>query len=268
MKIIIGTNTFGKYHRQDVAVESWKHLSDVKLVNVQFEDEKDSFNVQYDMEHVFTLTRSSMDTVDKSTKKLPYINDILDVLSRQDCDYFIYTNNDVIINKNLIKYISENKPACMSCSRLDIHDVHSFDIILEKKITPVRYEIAGFDTFIFSKDWYELHKDLFRDYLVGQPHWDQVYAGLMKMHGGDLFGNNFPPYCFHIHHEATWQNIQCVERNFNSTQLSISRMDCLAERLFNRYLTDVLIKRLPRGTFMNPVTNEKLMERNFWRIFL
>jgi len=53
MKIVIGTNTFGKYHRQDVAVESWKHLSDVKLVNVQFEDEKDSFNVQYDMEHVF-----------------------------------------------------------------------------------------------------------------------------------------------------------------------------------------------------------------------
>ena len=89
MKIIIGTNTFGKYHRQDVAVESWKHLGDVNLVNVQFEDEKDSFNAQYDMEHVFALTRSSIDTVDKSTKKLPFINDILDVLSLQECDYFI-----------------------------------------------------------------------------------------------------------------------------------------------------------------------------------
>ena len=43
MKIVIGSNTFGTYKRQDIAVESWQELSekfDIDLYNIQFKDEE------------------------------------------------------------------------------------------------------------------------------------------------------------------------------------------------------------------------------------
>ena len=46
MNILLGANTFGNYHRQNVAVDSWIHLRKkhgVKLCNIQFKDEENSF---------------------------------------------------------------------------------------------------------------------------------------------------------------------------------------------------------------------------------
>lgn len=263
MKIIIGTNTFGNYHRQNVAIDSLVHLKktfDLQLFDVQFEG-----NTQHDnrLETLNTLSRSSLDHTTGS-KQLPFVNDIFNVLCDQDCDYFIFCNSDVIVNGNLIKHIKEHKPHAMACSRLDIKHIDSFDDVLKKQIKPVRYEIAGFDCFIFSKVWYLEKKQLFRDYLVGQPCWDQVYATIIKLYGGNhSFGNQYPPFCFHIHHEPTWQNKSTPEKQFNMTQKN-HHFDSLLCKIFDIYLKSVLIKRQPYGLFLTPVKNETDIEQQFF----
>ena len=106
MKIVIGTNTFGSYHRQDVAVDSWKHLASkfdcVDVIDVQLVGQSSH---DYGIPAVTALKRHSGDLVPGSDKKLPVVSDILKVLGEHECDYFIYVNSDVIINSNLIKYI-------------------------------------------------------------------------------------------------------------------------------------------------------------------
>jgi hypothetical protein len=274
-KIIIGSNTYGEYHRQNVATDSWIYLSkirNVEVVDVQFKDEEKEFATHYAIPTLFDLERSSLDIV-AGSKKLPFISDILNSIyqeaKKRGANHFIYTNSDVIINENLIKYISAENPTAVACSRLDIQHVKDFQQILDKKVTPVRYEIAGFDTFVFKTEWYENNSHLFADYLMGMPWWDQVYAAIMKIYGNnDPLGNNFPPYCFHIHHDTTWQNDKSLEREYNGDLCENSEFDRLLFKVFDNYLSSVLTKRQPYGSFMTPVNNEVDIEKKFWQSFI
>ena len=141
MKILIGTNTFGNYHRQNVAVDSWKFLKEkfhdqIDIIDIQFADEKNIFKNNYNLDVKFDLTRSSLDILNNAKKKLPFVNDIFDAISNyisSDEDYFIFTNSDVIINSNLINYINDNKPECFACSRLDIQNISSYQNIKKEE---------------------------------------------------------------------------------------------------------------------------------------
>ena len=163
MKIVIGCSTHGTGDRQKIAIDSWKQLekkfNDVSIVNVQFNDGTTLLDQAHNIKirglnTIYTLTRSS-EQIKGSTRKLPYINDILNSLSQQDCDYFIFTNSDIIINPNLIRYIQNKQPSAFACSRMDINPIQSFDDVLNKKIIPQRTEIAGFDTFVFNTNWFK-----------------------------------------------------------------------------------------------------------------
>lgn len=267
-RIVIGSNTFGKYHRQDVAVDSWKHLQqkyDIDIYDIQFKDEVRSFDNVYNLNVIPKLTRSSESILKKSSKKLPLVNDVISCLSEVDCEYFIFTNSDVIINSNLIEYINNSKPTAFGCSRLDIHNVNGFEDILRKNVTPVRYEIAGFDTFIFKKDWYVNHYSLFRDYFLGKPVWDQVYTTLLKIYAdNDPFGNQFPPYCFHIHHGISSVTTECPEQQFNIKNKDGSYIDSLMCKIFDNYLQSIAIHRQPYGAFLHVEQDEQKHESVFF----
>jgi len=267
MKVLIGTNTYKKYKRQDIAIDSFIHLSDkydCDIIDVQFADE-DSSNYEIRTENI--LERSSLD-VTSGDKKLPFVNDILNFLSVQDCDYFIYVNSDVILTNTIIKKIINEQPECFACSRVDIEEVDSYDCVSERNITPVRYEIAGFDAFVFKTKWFQDNSNLFQDYLVGQPCWDQVYATLMRIFGDSLFANNFPPCCFHIQHSPTWQiNREAPERIYNHKGAEERYLDRLAFNIFDNYLKTHLVRRTPPGKFMNILPGEQEIEATFFNLF-
>ena len=276
MKIVLGANTFGEYKRQDIAVESWRVLSkefNVDVYDIQFEDECKTFTNPYNLKPLFNLQRSSRDVLD-TDRKLPFVNDIISCISEIDSDYFIFTNSDIIINGNLIKYIRENKPTCFACSRLDIMDISSFDD-LRDNIHPVRWEPAGFDTFVFKREWYmgsnstsTPNRELFRDYFLGQPEWDAVYAGIMKLYGNnDPIGNIYPPYCFHIKHDIQW-NKPSLEREFNVSGVRSHAHDSLIHSIMDYHLHSNLIKRKPYGAFLNIPSNEKEIEQKYFDKFL
>lgn len=269
--IVIGTSTHGDCSRQDVAIDSLHHLSEifqcVEVVDLQLQGEPSQQH--YDISSLTCMFRHSGMTVDNSNKKLPYVNDAINVLSTFDCDYFIYVNSDVIVNSNLIRYIVNHDPGSFACSRLDIEEpVNGFSDVLNKNIKPIRYEIAGFDVFVFKKSWFVDHSEMFQDYLVGQPHWDQVYATIIKIFGGNVpFGNNYPPFCFHIKHGMTWQKTMSPERMFNQT-CSKRPLDQLAMQIFNDYLNTILTNRQPYGSFMQPLDNEREIEGEFFSKYI
>lgn len=272
MNILIGFNTFGSYKRQNIAVESYKHLATlfpnvVSLLDVQFKDEKNTFSSPYGIDVQFSLDRSSLDVTTGGTKKLPFVNDIINALAEKNCDYFIFTNSDVIINKNLIDYILAKKPECMACSRLDIADIDSFES-LKTQIAPVRWEIGGFDTFVFKRGWYEIHKHLFHDYLLGKPYFDHVYAGLMQCYGdGTPLGNQYPPYCFHIHHGIGSVLQDCPERDFNKGTFENNQLDKFMSKVIHFNLQYNLMRRKPFGSFLyydpNEIQFQTLVFKNF-----
>ena len=273
MKIVIGCSTHGTGDRQKIAIDSWKQLekkfNDVSIVNVQFNDGTTLLDQAHNIKirglnTIYTLTRSS-EQIKGSTRKLPYINDILNSLSQQDCDYFIFTNSDIIINPNLIRYIQNKQPSAFACSRMDINPIQSFDDVLNKKIIPQRTEIAGFDTFVFNTNWFKKHSHLFNDYLVGMPLWDQVYAMIMKLFGkNDEFGNKNPPFCFHIKHPIQWGDSNAVERIHNHSILEDNALDLHMWRLFDKYLTQELMRRTPAGVFISPLKDESIFEERYF----
>ena len=272
MKILLGTNTFGNYKRQDIAVQSWKKLKEifpdtVELMNIQFEDEMESFNDPYGIPVKYVLKRSSLNLVPNATKKLPLVNDIFAYLCAYSSDYFIFTNSDVIINKNLITYIMEKQPECFACSRLDIQEIDDFSE-LRTKAVPVRWEIAGFDTFVFKKSWFLENQKLFNDYLLGKPEFDHVYAGIIKCFGDNTpLGNQYPPFCFHIHHGLSSVTTECPEREFNEKTMKTNPLDTFASRVVYFNLKYNLLQRKPWGSFLQYDVQEREREKRIFSAF-
>jgi hypothetical protein len=271
MKILIGTNTFGSYDRQDIAVDSYKALKSqypdvVDVIDVQFQDEKETFKNIYGLDVKFDLKRSSLDAVKNAEKKLPFVNDIFNVIYDHSSDYCIFTNSDVILNKSLVEYIIKNKPDCFACSRLDIQPITSFSELREKA-TPVRWEIAGFDTFVFKRDWFFKYRYLFHDYLLGRPQFDHVYAGIMKCFGDNTpLGNQNPAFCFHIHHKVKWLD-GSGETDFNNNSLKEHALDHIMANLMFFNLKHNLCRRKPWGAFLQPEANEQQQEKMFFDTF-
>lgn len=262
MKIILGTNTYQKYHRQDIAVQSWLKLG-IDVYDIQFTDTETAYKIN----NLSKLTRSSQTCLKNSEKRLPFVNDIINELSEITCDYFIFTNSDVIIMPSLLQHIEKTNPDCMACSRLDICDISSFDNI-KTEAKPVRWEIAGFDTFVFKRDWYLKHKKLFRDYFIGRPTWDVVYTGIMKMYGKEFeIGNGNPPFCMHIHHGIAAVTTDTPEKEFNNNNAKKSLADKFAGQIMSCYIRTILINRPQMGSFLIPLDNERLIEKEFFSHF-
>lgn len=272
MKIAILFNTFQAYHRQNVAVDSWRHLKKlfpdvVDLYNIQFKDEIGEFQNPYPDISVKYALSNSQEEIPGATKKLPFMNEMFNTGLDIDCDYFIITNSDVIIMPHLIEEIIAKKNIkAKAYSRLDIQEIDSFQRVLEQKVTPVRWEIAGYDSWTFDKKWAEENKKLFQTpYVMGKFLYDVVWAGYIKIYGGnEPLGNGYPPYCFHIWHGISAVTTECPEKDWNhdlTKENDLNTMMCNA-MVFN--LTENLVRRTPKGAFLVPASNERIMEKQFF----
>lgn len=262
MKIALGTNYFGTGERQQKAKESHIKLArkfpDLKLYDIQFEDDPKESDGDYTTLNV--LTRSSQTLFPEWDKKIPFVNDIMGALADLDVDYFIYTNSDILISDRLIKYIEETQPDTLACSRMDVAPFSDFNQIL-----PLRWEIAGFDTFVFKKEWFLKHKFLFEDFLIGRPCWDHHYAGLVKIFGGNTpVGNKNPAFCMHVYHGAAALDPNNVGYKFNMDQMNNSKFRKFSE-VWDDYCRNVLIRyRQPSGYFLQELKDEDRIETDFF----
>lgn len=273
MQIAIVTNTFGKYHRQNVACESWIHLKNtfpqnVSLYNLQFEDERDTFTDHYDgVKTIHCLKTSSLSFIKKATKKLPVISEILfEGFKNANCDYLVYVNSDVILLPRLIEYIINEQPDCMAGPRLDIETVDSFQRVLDGTVKPVRNEIAGYDFFVFKKEWFDEYKKHFiSKFLIGKPLFDVDYAGLMVIFGKKYhIANGYPMMALHIHHGTDSVTTDCAERDHNMSVHEKNDLFRVANNIMFYNLQHNLCKRKPWGAFLQPLPNEQEFQKTFF----
>ena len=142
-------NTFGKYHRQDVAMEGLQYLmkrynGKIQVYDIQFPNTTSLYpNV---------ICKNSL----RNTKEIvggeknhPFVCDLfnagLDLSEDTQAQGFIVMNSDVILLPKMIDYLLEKKPKAMAFCRTDIEDVENFEELLTKGAKFVRTEIAGRD---------------------------------------------------------------------------------------------------------------------------
>ena len=87
----------------------------------------------------------------------------------------------------------------------------------------------------------------------------------MKLFGkNDSFGNKNPPFCFHVKHPIQWGDPDAPERVHNHEVLESNELDLHMWRLFDKYLTQELMRRTPNGLFINPLQNESMFEDQYF----
>tara|TARA_R110000803_G_scaffold30409_1_gene68612 strand:+ start:581 stop:1423 length:843 start_codon:yes stop_codon:yes gene_type:complete len=260
MKIAIAVNTFDTdLNRFKLANQSYERLNmraDVDVFDIQKSSVKGKFKT------IDKLTRVCSDVVPGSTKSLPFVNDLFNITADLDYDYFIVTNADVMISPRLIQHIIEKDITALPCSRLDVLPVNN----ISDNMKPVRWEVAGFDTFCFKTDWYKKHSVLFEDFLLGKPAYDQHYAAIMKVFGNnDSFGNKTPAFCLHEHHGISAVTTKDVEQKYNLKQYNNSELAQTYKHIWDNYLNEVLLERKPWMSFLNEVNNEEVIEEEWYQ---
>jgi hypothetical protein len=259
MKIVLGVNLFGNTQRHQISRESYLRLSDkfgIKLINLQFEGLPATFvDDNFETRHILKIPSNKL--VPDSARELPTTKDCFDALASLDCDYFIFTNDDIIISPKYIELLLESKKDSYPSSRLSIHELNS----LEDPITTIdHYQVAGFDAFIVKKEWWLKVRDYFPNYVLGKPCWDVHYALLCMRHGNSMLCNKWPPPTFHIAHDLVSFD-DCLEKRYNE---KIFWQDYANDaRVWNTYLHNVLLKR--PANYSGVFENEEELEQIYFK---
>ena len=282
MKVLIGTNIFGNNPRQDIARESWIHLQTqypdlLEFVALQFPFEDSTLTtcseelVEYQdfkISALFDLHINSRFYMDDSTRDIPSIKDILDILYKKaqtdtTITHIMYINSDCILTKNFIEYIQHNDVTAAAISRLDIEPVNSFNEIKEKGIGVVRFEPAGFDGFLYKKEWWDTHAHEHPEMFIGQPLFDVLYAGLIMLYGGKLLNDPLKPIICHIFHENV-SHRDSPEKRYNEKKVKDSPFNQLVVNMMYFHLQYNLCRRRPWAKFTVVQQGEKEFTENFF----
>jgi hypothetical protein len=241
--ILIGTSIFNKYLRQDLCVESLHKLknknSNVDICLIQ----QPSDEVLYDnINIVKKLTRNSSD-VFETTKKIPFINDIFNVMSDESKEVFVYCNSDIILTQKLIDHINSIDVEAFGISRIDIGNIET----LTNPAKIIRMEPSGFDCWVISKSWWMQHKNLFLDFVIGRPYFDVMYTVLMLMNSSNLYIST-EHLIYHVMHDRAWADKdECYHFNRLQKEKHYEQL----ELIWGECCNNTFLKRSDWGSFLN-----------------
>lgn len=253
MKISIGINIHGAYKRQDQCIFVLKKLKqkypNITLYNITFSDE---FNFEKEFIHLPFLNKTASSVISDSTSTKPIANQFFDVLSKTDCDYFLFLNSDILLTEKAIKLITdEYETYCFS--RTDVLSTNKLS-----EIVPWRIEIAGFDAWAVKKEWWLDNSEYFNDNYVYAEHLWDVFFTLTMFNNSKCMLCNKENYIIHEKHELNW-NETSPEAIHNSNLWNNSPY---GER-WRKFIYENLVNRQPMGQFLNPLYNEIELEQKF-----
>lgn len=241
-QILVGTSVFGKYTRQDLCVESLKKLahknSNVKCCLVQ----QDSDEVLYEGIKILRNLKRNSSSVFDTKKNIPFVNDIFDVLSHETEDVFVFCNSDIILTQALFDYINSIDVEAFGVSRIDISNINS----LTEPAKILRMEPSGFDCWIVSKVWWNKHKHLFQDFIIGRPYFDVMYTMLMFVNSKNLYVSN-KRLIYHIMHQRKWKDKdECYHYNRLQKEKHYEEL----EKVWGECCNTTFLKRSDWGRFL------------------
>jgi hypothetical protein len=263
IKIII--NTYKKEKdfniREKMCVDSIRHITkkypNVEPVSVTYKDE------DYFLEGFLNVHALENKNEDIVQKPLPFVNDIFNLASCLECDYFIFINNDVCISDRFIKAIQNNPTKdCFPATKLHFTKLESIN---DKTAIPQSVSVHGFDGFGIKKEWWLTNRNRFKSLLLSKAYWDTYFFSKCMLYG-DCLVLNKPPLCiFHLDHKSTSME-QDPGNSYNEKMFSTDP-DNLGYKWFT-YVQNVLLKRPTYNNILwyTPFSNEEELEKEYFKL--
>ena len=222
MNISIGINSFKHENnlnsREKNCLDSLKKVKElsnhnISLYNISFVDD----NIEYkDFQPLSKLKLSSdkvikeyfkheglqneynlkKNDIDNNTKKLPIINEILDILSETDCDYFLFLNSDCILTPAFNKLKIENYDSYSLCRANTDDTINSLSDSVELEAISVH----GVDGLLIKKDTWLSIKNNFEKFILGRFYWDSYFSAKLKLLSKSKYLNKTPFLLLHENH--------------------------------------------------------------------
>ena len=158
----------------------------------------------------------------KSNKDFAFLKDMLDGASNllSDDDIILYTNMDCIISDSIYKDIlNDNK---------DITEFLRRDVTFSKKLDDIYklnysiYEI-GVDGLSIRNSIYKKIRDKLPDFVIGEPHWDTCYSGILHKH---FSVEQNTKDLFHIIHNQEWDDSNLSYAGNYNKKLYLESISC------------------------------------------
>ena len=186
--------------RQNAALESWRHLPNVDLVDLQFAHlppvpELPGFR------RVQAMRQDSVELTGAQGRRKPIVSEMFDLLAREALaagnEIFMFSNSDILLSPATIAAVfaaAEEGCKAQVFSRMDFDGKTGRDVAL---IYP------GQDTFAVDARWWMENRWRFRPYVIGETSWDNVYTALMVLHAPTRLHNR-ETLARHEEHEVIW----------------------------------------------------------------
>ena len=193
-RLLLGTSTSGcggeTGVREADAQRSLGALRGADVVDLQFVDSTPRTG---SVEVLRRLSRDARHVSGVTGPRKPIVSDMLDVLAgeaaRRGCDWVGLVNADIVVaQQGLDRLLASPFPA-VAVSRLDVGGDRPDAMLL-----------YGVDMVLMTRDYWQHERRRFRDYILGEPVWDNVYASIVACHGGILL--NREPLITHVRHDS------------------------------------------------------------------
>ena len=183
--MLIGTHTYDAGgeagRRQTAALASLRSLSRVSLVNVQLA------RAPHHVEGIRTLPvleRTSNIVAGRKGREKGVVRETFDALATeaesQGLQYFCYTNADILVTQEAVDWVLGGKKDAYVFSRRDFDGATG-----EAR----GIQINGIDVMAIARSWWSPNRSRFRDYIIGESTWDNVYASILLCHADGVIEN-------------------------------------------------------------------------------
>jgi FkbM family methyltransferase len=190
--------------RQAVCVERLERTRDldgaVRLVNLGYSDE---FHGRPGWREA-ALERSARDLVAPDCPRVPIMSEVFErawrVAKEEGYDHFAFLNSDIMLPPAGLFAIRQYLAAgfeTLGLTRTDIPNAGQ-----EGPEHWVGLHLSGIDLFLFRTDWWERHRHLFNDYIMGAYHWDCAYMGILLAHSRCCYSTQQRGLLLHVLHDT------------------------------------------------------------------
>ena len=218
-KITLGSNFYptngDEARRQRNAVDSWRSLPGVDLVDVQLADAP--ARVALDgFRRVEKLRHDSVQLTGVAGKHNPTVSEVFDLLAREAISagnrLFAFANTDIILTPAMVAAVFEGVAAgCQAqvFSRMDFDGASGKDL-------EIIYQ--GQDLFVVDAAWWLQNRWRFRPYIIGGGVWDMAFTPILLCHAAGRLHNR-SAYIRHERHANSWLASPYLPHNMFLTTL-------------------------------------------------
>jgi hypothetical protein len=201
MTILIGTHVHPAseegQRRQERALHSLRALGGVELVNLQFARTWTPIAVD-GFETLPVLEHDSLTATGARGIRKPLMGEVCVTLAaearRRGSGYFCFTNADILFSQEAVDEMRAGRREGYAFSRMDVDAAAG----VEEQIN-----LGGVDAIAARPAWWLANARRFRQFIVGESLWDQMYTSILLRHA-DAVLFNLRPLIRHSTHPVAW----------------------------------------------------------------